>query len=106
VIQALVDGVLLQLVAAAFGRPDFDRLALDLNGTSVRYGLFLTQSVNFFLVALTLFVIVRAANRALHPQGAPPEPPKTRECPCCLTPIALEATRCSACTSAVEAAAG
>jgi large conductance mechanosensitive channel len=103
VVQALVNGVLLQLIAAAFGRPDFSGLSFSIAGTPIRYGLLLTALVNFLLVAIALFFIVRAANRALHPAGAPPEPPKTRECPYCFTPIALEATRCSACTSRVEA---
>lgn len=104
VVQALVNGVLMQLIAAIFGQPNFNSLSFSLNGTPIRYGLFLTALVSFFLVALALFFIVRAANRMLQPQGAPPEPPKTRECPYCFTPIALDATRCSACTSKVEPA--
>ena len=104
VVQALVNDVLMQLIAAAVGRPDFSELTFDLSGTPIRYGEFLTALVIFLLIAFVLFLIVRAANRALHPRGAPPEPPKTRECPYCFTPIALEATRCCACTSQVEPA--
>ena len=104
VVQALVNGVLLQIVAALFGQPNFDLLAFTLNGTPIRYGLFLTALVSFFVVALALFFVVKAVNRMLHPRGAPSEPPKTRECPYCFTPIALEATRCAACTSKVEPA--
>jgi large conductance mechanosensitive channel len=103
VVQALVDGVLLQLIAAVFGRPDFSSLTFSIGDTPIRYGDLLTALVGFLLVALALFLVVRAANRALHPRGAPAEPPRTRECPYCFTPIALEATRCSACTSEVEA---
>jgi large conductance mechanosensitive channel len=104
VVQALVNAVIMQIIAALIGRPDFSSLTFELNGTPIRYGVVLTALVNFILVAFVLFLIVRAANRALHPRGAPPEPPKTRECPYCYTPIALEATRCSACTSDVEPA--
>ncbi len=102
VVQALVNAVIMQLIAALVGRPDFSSLSFELNGTPIRYGVFLTALVNFLLVAFVLFLLVRAANHALHPRGAPAEPPKTRECPYCYTPIALEATRCSACTSDVE----
>ena len=102
VVQALVDGILMQLVAALVGRPDLSSLSFDLDGTPIRYGVFLTALVNFFIIAFVLFLLVRAANRVLHPHGAPAEPPKTRECPYCFTPIALVATRCSACTSEVE----
>ena len=106
VVQALVEGVIMQLVAALFGRPNFDSLSFTLNGTPIRYGLFLTALVIFAIVAFTLFFVVKAANRMLHPHGAPAEPPKSRECPYCFTPIALEATRCAACTSEVEPARG
>jgi large conductance mechanosensitive channel len=106
VVQALVDGVIMQLVAALFGRPNFDSFSFTLDDTPIRYGLFLTALVTFALIAFTLFFVVKATNRMLHPRGAPAEPPKTRECPYCFTPIALEATRCAACTSEVEAARG
>ncbi len=106
VVQSLVRDVLLQLVAALFGRPNFDSLSVTINGTPIFYGRVLTALAYFLLVALALFFVVRAANRVLHPRGAPAEPPKTRECPYCFTPIALEATRCSACTSQVEPTRG
>ncbi|MGH2788461.1 MAG: large conductance mechanosensitive channel protein MscL [Actinomycetota bacterium] len=104
VVQALVNGVLMPVVAAIFGQPDFNDLSFEVGEASITYGLFLTSLVNFLLVALALFLVIRAVNRIMLPRGAPPEPPRTRECPYCFIPIALEATRCSACTSQVEPA--
>jgi large conductance mechanosensitive channel len=102
VIQSLVGDVLLQIIAAIFGEPDFNDLSFGIGDATIRYGAFLTAVVNFVLVAIALFFVIRAVNRIMLPRGAPPEPPRTRECPYCFTPIALEATRCSACTSQVE----
>lgn len=102
VIQALANGILMQLIAAIFGQPNFNRLTIDVSGTPIYYGRFITALIEFLLVALALFFVVRAVNRLLHPQGAPADPPKTRECPYCFTPIARVATRCSACTSQVD----
>ena len=102
VVQALVDGVLMPIIAAIFGQPDFNSLTIGIGEAEIAYGTLITALVNFLLVALALFVIIRAVNKIMLPRGAPPEPPKTRECPYCFTPIALEATRCSACTSQVE----
>jgi large conductance mechanosensitive channel len=102
VIQALANGILMQLIAAIFGQPNFNRLTIDVSGTPIYYGRFITALIQFLLVALALFFVVRAVNRLLHPQGAPADPPKTRECPYCFTPIARVATRCSACTSRVD----
>jgi large conductance mechanosensitive channel len=102
VVQALVNGILMPLIAAIFGQPNLNALYITVGEARVRYGLFLTALVHFLLVALALFLIVRSVNRLLHPQGAPAEPPKTRECPYCFTAIPLVATRCSGCTSQVE----
>jgi large conductance mechanosensitive channel len=102
VVDALVGGILLQIVAAIFGQPNFDGLTFGLGDAHIRYGLFLTASVNFLVVAVVLFFVVRAVNRIMRPRGAPTEPPETRECPYCYSVIPLAATRCSACTSAVE----
>lgn len=102
VIQALVNGVLMPIIAAIFGQPDFNELSFGIGESDILYGIFVTALVHFLLVALALFFVIRAVNRITLPRGAPPEPPRTRECPYCFTPIALEATRCSACTSQVE----
>jgi large conductance mechanosensitive channel len=106
VVQALVNGILMPLIAAIFGQPNLNALYITVGEARVRYGLFLTALVHFLLVALALFLIVRSVNRLLHPQGAPAEPPKTRECPYCFTAIPLVATRCSGCTSQVEPITG
>ena len=105
-VQALVDGVLMQIVAAVFGQPDFYSLAFGLGEADIRYGVFLTELVDFIAIAVVLFLVVRAVNRITHPRGAPAEPPKTRECPYCYTVIPLAATRCSGCTGAVEPVSG
>ena len=106
VVGALVDGVLLQIVAAVFGQPDFSGRTFGLGEAHIRYGLFLTQLVNFLAVAVVLFFVVRAVNRIVRPRGAPEEPPETRECPYCFSVIPVAATRCNGCTSAVEPVSG
>jgi large conductance mechanosensitive channel len=102
VVVALVDGVFMQLIAAAVGQPDFSRLTFDVAGTPIRYGDFLTALVDFLLIAFVLFLIVRGINRAMSLRGEKDEPPRVRACPFCLTDIPVGAQRCSACTSHVE----
>jgi large conductance mechanosensitive channel len=99
VIQSLVDDILLNLIAAAVGEPDFSELTFRLGDAEIRYGAFITAVVNFLLVAFALFLVVRALNRMMGKQD---EPPKMAECPFCKTSIPVNATRCSACTSPIE----
>jgi large conductance mechanosensitive channel len=106
VIQALVGGILLPFVAAIFGKPNFDALTFKVGEGVIRYGSFLTAVATFVLIALALFVVIKAFNQITRPRGEAPEPPKTRDCPYCLTAIPVRARVCSACTSPVEPAAG
>jgi large conductance mechanosensitive channel len=100
VIQSLVDDVLMNIIAAAVGEPDFSELTFQLGDAVIRYGAFLTAVVNFILIALALFLVVKAMNRIM---GKEEEPPKMAECPFCKTSIPVNATKCPACTSQLQA---
>ena len=75
VVTALTDGVLMPLVAALFGKPSFDALAVHLNGTPIQYGRVLTALVNLLLIGFVLFLVVKAVNRLRRPreEAAPAE---------------------------------
>ena len=60
VVNSLVDDVIMQIVAAIVGEPNFNDLTFDLNGSAIRYGAFLTALINFLIIAATLFVVIKA----------------------------------------------
>ena len=60
VVTSLVNDVIMQVVAAIFGKANFDKLTWTLNGGVIYYGRFLTALVNFLIVAATLFVVIKA----------------------------------------------
>ena len=60
VVTSLVNDVIMQVIAAIFGKANFDKLTWTLNGGVIYYGRFLTALVNFLIVAATLFVVIRA----------------------------------------------
>ena len=70
VVNSLVTDVIMPLVAAIIGKPNFDDLTVVLGDTAVYYGRFLTALVNFLIIAATLFVIIRSfeqlQNRAIR----------------------------------------
>jgi large conductance mechanosensitive channel len=89
--------IILSLIGAIFGaKLTFDRLTADVNGTPIPYGAFITALVNFLIVALALFLIVKAYNRFRDKPDA-----TTRACPDCTMQIPKAATRCPECTSQV-----
>lgn len=71
VVVALTEGVLMAFVAAIFGKPDFNALAFDLNGTPIQYGRVLTALVNLALVGAVLFLVVKAVTRLRRPAVDP-----------------------------------
>jgi large conductance mechanosensitive channel len=62
VITAFVNGVLMNLIAAVFGKPNFDALTLSIGKGVIEYGKFLTAVINFFIVAVALFIVIKALN--------------------------------------------
>ncbi len=60
--------------------------------------------VNFFIMALILFFLLKGVNKllSLGKKPAAPAAPTTKKCPYCLSDIPIAATRCPHCTSVLE----
>ncbi|HWC71806.1 MAG TPA: large conductance mechanosensitive channel protein MscL [Actinomycetota bacterium] len=65
VVTSLVDDVIMPIVAAIFGKPNFDDITFTIGDGVVRIGSFITVLVSFLIVAWVLFLIVKAANRMM-----------------------------------------
>ncbi|MBO4280665.1 MAG: large conductance mechanosensitive channel protein MscL [Lachnospiraceae bacterium] len=65
------------------------------------YGAFITALISFLLVAICLFFVIKAFNKAqsLTKKEEAPAAPTTKVCPFCKSEISIEATRCPHCTS-------
>ena len=73
VVNAFANGVLMNLIAAIFGQPSFDSLAVNLGDGKILYGAFLTALVNFLLIAFALFLIIKAISSLQRQRAAEPE---------------------------------
>ena len=65
------------------------------------YGNFITLIINFLIVALCIFILVRALNRMKKPK--PDAAPVSKDCPACAMTIPVKASRCPHCTSEIGA---
>jgi large conductance mechanosensitive channel len=75
-VTALVENVILPLVAIPFGEPNFDTaLVLTINDAEIRFGAFLSVAVTFLSIAFVLFLLVKIYNRAtgMEPTAPPTE---------------------------------
>jgi len=77
---------------------------------TLNYGVFINNMLALLIVAIVMFLVIRAVNRiddALEREmeaPAAPEEPTEKKCPFCRSTIAYRATRCPQCTSQLEAA--
>jgi large conductance mechanosensitive channel len=102
VVSALVKDILMPPVGLLLGPKAYATLADAQKASApiIAYGDFLNGVISFLIVAIVMFVIVRQVNR-LRPPAPAPKP--TKECPHCLSTIALGASRCPNCTSELAA---
>jgi large conductance mechanosensitive channel len=112
IVASLVDDVIMPPIGRALGHVDFSNLFINLGETSyptiaaakaagsptLNYGLFLNTIINFLIVALAIFMLLRVVNRWLV-KPAPAAAPTTRDCPQCAMAIPLAAKKCGHCTS-------
>ncbi|MBR5345908.1 MAG: large conductance mechanosensitive channel protein MscL [Clostridia bacterium] len=102
VVSSLVDIFIQPLVDAINHAISPDVEAATIPGKLVAFAGVL---IEFILVALVLFLIVKAANKAKNMKKKPeekPEEPTTKECPYCLSEVPIKATRCPHCTSELQ----
>ncbi len=104
VVSALVADIINPVIAIPFGKPNFDKLILTINGSEIQYGTFLTAVIAFvFIAAGVYFFFVLPYNRLQsRARSSASVESNTRACPECLTVIPKAAHRCSACTAVVE----
>jgi large conductance mechanosensitive channel len=115
IVSSLVNDLIMPPIGLLLGRVDFSNLFLNLSGQpyatlaeakaagapTVNYGVFLNTVIDFLIVALAIFLVIRLINR-LH--QAPPATSTTKACPYCISVIPLNASRCPQCTSELQAA--
>ena len=65
VVASFTDGVLMALVAAIVGEPNFDSVTFEVGDGVIQIGTFLTALVNFVIIAAVLFLILKAMQRAM-----------------------------------------
>jgi large conductance mechanosensitive channel len=105
IINSLINDIIMPLIGILLGGVDFSGLSITVGSAVVTYGNFIQAIVNFVVIALAIFLVVRAYNRLqVQKEAEAPAEPTTKECPYCYTEIPIQATRCPHCTSQLEAA--
>ena len=97
IVTSVVEDLITPIIGAIFGQPDFSAITLG----PIQLGNFINAVVNFLIIALCLFAVVKAINKLKKPAPEAPAP-APRLCPYCKSEIAEDATRCPHCTSELK----
>lgn len=105
IVNSVVNDLFTPVIAAITGSIDFSEWKIPLasgeQAPTIAIGSFIQTVLNFFIVALCIFVLVKFINKLKRPAAPAPEKPK-RLCPYCKSEIADDATRCPHCTSQLD----
>ena len=118
IISSLVNDIIMPVITMITGGIDFTNWFISLDGThyatlaaaqeagasTLNYGVFITAVINFLLMAIVVFLIVKAMNKASEKVAKKKEaaPVITKICPYCKSEINKDATRCPHCTSELK----
>jgi large conductance mechanosensitive channel len=121
IVNSVVADIIMPPIGLLLGNIDFSNLFLVLKqgkvpgpyeslaaakaagAVSINYGFFINTVISFVIVAFAVFLLIRGVNQLKRQEAAPPPVPTTKECPYCLSTIAIKATRCGHCTSELKA---
>ena len=120
IIDSLVNNVIMPCLTLLTGKMDFTNLFISLDGNqyatleaakeagaaTLNYGSFISAVINFFIMAVVIFALVKTMNTIAalthKKKEEAPAAPTTKKCPFCCSEIAIEAKKCPHCTSEVQ----
>ena len=116
IVSSLVSDILMPPIGLLLGGVDFSNLFINISGigyasleeaqaagaATINYGLFINSILDFIIIALVIFLLIKQVNRMQREEPVVEEP-TTKECPFCFSTISLKATRCPSCTSQINA---
>lgn len=115
IVNTLVSALITPLISLFTSNVDLSTLFITLKGEhcdtleaakaagaiTLNYGEILTAIINFIIISIVLFLIVKTIAKANKKEEVVEEV-TTKTCPYCLSSIPLKATRCAHCTSILE----
>ena len=128
IVTSLVNDVIMPFTSLFTGKIDYTDWVIDFGASSIKIGSFITTIINFLIIAFSIFLAVRYANklnkklekmkleefekfaekidktgtilkRKKKKKEQPKPEPTTKLCPYCISEISIKATRCPHCTS-------
>ena len=104
IVTSLTDDIISPLIGL-IGDVDFSDMVAKVGNVDIRYGAFITAIINFLIMALIIFLMVKAINKLMSIGKKKEEEaaPTTKKCPHCCEEVNINATKCPHCTGDIPA---
>ena len=79
IVSSLVNDVIMPLIGIIIGGLDFTKLTITVKDSTINYGLFIQNIVDFLIIAACIFTVIKIINR--FKKQKPVEEPKPVETP-------------------------
>lgn len=63
IVSSLVNDILMPFIGVILGGHDFSNLVLKINDSTIAYGSFIQNIVDFVIIAFTIFVMIKVINK-------------------------------------------
>ena len=75
IIASLVDNILMPIVGILLQGVNFATLSFKVGDAEIKYGLFISSIIDFLIIALVMFMIIKAMNNMRKKEAAAPAAP-------------------------------
>jgi large conductance mechanosensitive channel len=118
IVSSLVNDMVMPPIGMLFGKVDFTNLFFTLGKQeyqtlaeaqkagvpTINYGLFINNIIQFLIVAIVIFLVIRQINKLKRKEEKSSPSPTNKECPFCTTSIPIKASKCPQCTANLDGA--
>jgi large conductance mechanosensitive channel len=79
IVSALVDTIIMPIIGILLGGKSFDALAFRVGEAQIKYGVFISAVVDFLIIAIVLFLVVKGMNRLMRKKEIESKPAEKSE---------------------------
>ena len=79
IVTSVVEDIVMPIIGILIGGVDFTALTLELGDATIKYGSFLQNCLNFFIIAFTMFLVIRLVSKLPQKKKEEAPPKKSAE---------------------------
>lgn len=79
IVSSIVNDILMPVIGLLLGGLDFSSLSINVGDATIKYGMFIQNVIDFLIISLCLFIMIKFVSRLSHKQEESQEEKKKAE---------------------------